>query len=255
MAAVLSCGPGALLSHRSAADLWDLLPSSRRTMEVTAPGRSRRRRPGVVVHQTRRLWPEDAAALHGIAVTSVARTLLDLAEIVPRHRLEQAIEQAERIGLFDLGAIQQLLDRSHGRRGARLLRELLTAAVLEPMSRRELERAFLRFCLENDLPRPAVNVVAAGFTVDCLWAAQRLVVELDSREFHGTRAAFERDRERDAALQVAGYRVIRITWARLKREPEAVAEQLKTLLGYAAARPMAEVSVEASASGVRPLSM
>jgi very-short-patch-repair endonuclease/predicted transcriptional regulator of viral defense system len=254
MAAVLSSGPGAVLSHRSAAELWNLLAGSRRTMEVTDPGRSRRGRRGVIVHQTRRLAPEDVAAVEGIPVTSVARTLLDLAEVLPKHRLEQAMEQAERLALFDLIAIRELIDRSPGRRGANKLHTLLADAVLEPMSRRELERRFLRFCLKEKLPQPAVNAVAAGYEVDCLWPEARLVVELDSREFHTTTAAFERDRERDAVLQVAGYRVIRVTWRRLKQEPEALAAQLRALLGYAAARPMAEVSVEASVSGARPLS-
>jgi very-short-patch-repair endonuclease len=230
MAAVLSSGPGAVLSHRSAADLWNLLASSRRAMEVTDPGRSRHGRRGVIVHQTRRLDPEDVGAVERIPVTSVARTLLDLAEIVPRHRLEQAMEQAERLGRFDLIAVQRVIDRGCGRRGASKLRALLTDAVVEPMSRRELERRFLRFCLKERLPRPVVNGVAAGFEVDCLWEHARLVVELDSREFHTTTAAFERDRERDAVLQVAGYRVIRVTWRRLKLEPEALAAQLRALL-------------------------
>jgi very-short-patch-repair endonuclease len=121
-------------------------------------------------------------------------------------------------------------------------------------TRRELERRFQQLIRTANLPRPEVNVEVEGHEVDVVWRSQKLIVELDSREFHLTRRAFETDRERDARLQVAGYSVIRITWRRLTTEPQTIVKELEALL-YAPARPMAEVSAVASASGARPLSM
>jgi hypothetical protein len=231
LAAVLACGPGALLSHWSAGAHWQLLPTSRSAVDVTVPSRTRAGNRGIVVHQARHLHPDDGTVREGIPVTSVARTLLDLAEVVRPRQLERAVEEAERLRLFDLRDLEELCERSRGRRGLRPLRAVLGGAVGEPpATRSELERRFLDLCREAGLPRPAVNLAAAGFEVDALWPRQRLVVELDGHAFHGTRAAFERDRVRDAELQLAGYRVLRLTHRRLKDEPAAVARTVATLL-------------------------
>lgn len=255
IAAVLSFGPGAVLSHRSAARLWNLLPDSRRAIDVTVARGGGRSRANVRIHHARALHPDDVTILDGIPVTSVARTLLDLAAAENADRLEDAIERAETHKLFDLEAVEQLLMRSPKHKGRRPLLTALTDVVQTvPGTRRELERAFQRLIKQARLARPEVNVEVGGYEVDVVWHEQRLVVELDSREFHLTRRAFEADRERDARLQVAGYRVIRITWRRLTNEPDAIMGELRELL-YAAARPMAVVSAEASASGARPLSM
>jgi very-short-patch-repair endonuclease len=254
IAAVLACGPDAVLSHRSAARLWNLLPDSRRMIDVAVANEDRRSRANIKVHQTRSLHPDDVTLLDGIPVTSVARTLLDLAATEKRDRVERALEQAEKLRLVDGRAINQLLKRSPARRGRKLLNSLFIDAVTEPGTRQELERRFQRLIRDAGLPQPQVNVRVGNYEVDVLWEEQKLIVELDSREFHLTRSAFEADRERDAQLQVAGYRVIRITWRRLMNEPDAVVRDLRALL-YAAARPMAEVSAVASASGARPLSM
>ena len=255
MAAVLSCGPGAALSHRSAARLWNLLPDSRPVIDVTVPRRSGRSRGKVRIHQTRALHPDDVTIADGIPVTSLARTLLDLAATEKPDRVELAIEQAEKLKLIDARAIDEALERSPKHRGRRPLLIALTDVVQTVRgTRRELERAFQRLVREARLPRPEVNVEVEGYEVDVVWHQQRVIVELDSREFHLTRSAFESDRERDARLQVARYRVIRITWRRLTNEPDAIVRDLQELL-YAPARPMAVVSAEASASGARPLSM
>ena len=233
LGAVLACGRGALLSHRSAAAHLELLPSARSTVEVTTiRGRTRSGRPGIVVHQVRHLHPADRFLRDGIPVTSVARTLLDLAEVVPLRQLERAFEEAERLRVLDLGALEQLCARSRGRRGLRPLGSLLSVAQPSvSATRSELERRFLRLCREADLPTPSVNALVAGLEVDAVWWNQRLVVELDGHAFHGTRAAFERDRIRDAALQLAGYRVLRVTYRRLEAEPGVIIGTVRSLLG------------------------
>jgi uncharacterized protein DUF559 len=230
MAAVLACGPGALLSHWDAAALWGLRPTSRRVRHVTAR-RSRHSRDGIVVHRVRGIHEDDRAAQHGIPLTAIPRTLLDLAELLPRPGLERAWEQAERLRLLDVRAVERLLARSNGRRGQRPLRELVDEALEPPPTRSDFERDFLDLCKRTGIPRPAVNATVEGFEVDMLWREQKLIVELDGFRDHGTRTGFEQDRERDAALQLAGYRILRITYRRLKREPEAVAGAVLSLLG------------------------
>lgn len=145
-------------------------------------------------------------------------------------RLARAVEEAQRLRLLDLAAIQDVCERSRGRHGLRALCTVL-AEVEEPLSvRSELERRFARLCEEANLPSPALNVTVAGFEVDAHWPRRRLIVELDGFAHHRTRAAFERDRLRDADLQLAGYRVLRITARRLDREPAATVAALRTLL-------------------------
>jgi len=127
--------------------------------------------------------------------------------------------------------IDALRHRSRGRHGMPALEALLEDRSDEPpATRSELERRFLDLCRGARLPAPSVNVLVAGLEVDAVWREERLVVELDGHAFHGTRAAFERDRERDAALQLAGFRVLRITHRRLEREPHAVIQTVRTLL-------------------------
>jgi hypothetical protein len=162
-----------------------------------------------------------------------------LAEVLRPRELERALEEAERLRLFDLTAIEALCERSNGRRGLRPLIALLTKqSDPPPMTRSELERCFLDLCDDAGLARPAVNVDAEGFEVDALWRAEKLVVELDSHAFHRTRAAFERDRLRDATLQLADYRVLRVTHRRLHNEPKTIADTIRALLA-SASRPAA----------------
>jgi len=229
MAAVLACGDEAVLSHRSAGALWDIAPTSSPLTDVTVPrGRSGHRR--IRLHQVRRLTDDDRTVHDAIPVTSVARTLFDLAEVFDARRLERALERAERLQLFDLRAIEGQIERGRGRRALKRIVPVLGASHPAPQTRSELERDFLDLCRSTDLPAPQVNVIVEGYEVDALWPDQRLIVELDSFEYHRTRAAFERDRARDTALQLAGHRVLRITWRRLRDEPGAVATAIRTLL-------------------------
>jgi predicted transcriptional regulator of viral defense system len=142
IAAVLACGPEALLSHRSAAALCGIAVTSSPLIDVTVP-RSRHRQEGIAVHRSRVLDVEDRAVRHRIPVTSVPRTLLDLAEVVSAHRLERTLEEAERLDLIDMRALRRLVERSRGRHGLRPLAALLARSTPARHTRSELERRFL----------------------------------------------------------------------------------------------------------------
>lgn len=226
MAAVLALGEGAVLSHLSAAALWGILAIPGGAIEVLVETCGARRRKGIKVHETLHLPSRDRTIRDAIPVTSLARTLLDLAEVAP-SRLRRAVDEADRQQLLDVRAVRELCDRSHGRRGLKPLLALLDQASDTPHTRRQLEALFFDFCRTQGLPLPACNVLVEGYEVDAFWPAFRLIVELDSWEFHRGRRAFERDRERDAVLQAAGYRVIRVTWRRLTQNPAEVAALLR----------------------------
>jgi hypothetical protein len=230
MAAVLACGPKAWLSHRDAAALWDLRASARRAIDVTALGRSRHGYSDVDVHLVRSLHPGDCTVLDGIPVTTVARTLFDLAEVVDQRSLARAFEEAERLRLLDMAAIERLVERGRGRHALRPLTSVLDRyRHTAPATRSELERDFLDLCDEAGLPQPVVNLHLAGYEVDAVWLDRRLVVELDGFEFHRTRAAFERDRARDASLQVAGFRILRLTARRIQRDRAGAVQDLRAM--------------------------
>ncbi len=232
LAAVLALGEGAVLSHVSAAALWGIRHSSSAYVHVTVPthaGRYRRR--GIVVHRSCTLGPPDLAERQAIPVTSVSRTLLDLAGVLAPTRLERAVEQSLAARLFDLSAVQAVVAANPRRPGAHALADIVARIHDEPsLTRRELEALMLDLCDAHGLERPEVNVVVEGFEVDFLWRAQRVIVETDGREFHETPTAFARDRERDERLTVLGYRVVRFTYRRLVDHPAAVAATLRALL-------------------------
>jgi very-short-patch-repair endonuclease len=226
MASVLSYGPLAVLSHRTAVVLRELRRSSSPIIEVTVPARGRKSRDGIRLHRVRALDPEDVDVLDGFPITSLARTLLDFAEVARQWELERAIEEAERRRLLDLRELDAAMRRGQGRRGLKPLRAVLADFTAPPPTRSEFERDFLDLARGIELGTPSMNVSIEGFEVDCFWPDMRLVVELDSRTFHERRAAFEADRIRDTALQLAGYRVIRITHRRFYRQRAEVARDL-----------------------------
>jgi very-short-patch-repair endonuclease len=230
MAAVLATGDGALLGYWSAASLWDLARPSSGQVHVIAPGGSRLNVEGITKHRARNLHEEDRGEQDGIPLTSVARTLLDLAPSMQSRRLARALEDAEKRDLLDANAIRRVCDRNRGHRGTR--RQLKQLARLGPLpdARSPFERRFARFCEDRMLPLPAFNVGVGGFEIDALWAPERLIIELDSWKHHRTRDAFERDRARDADLMLTGYRVLRLTWRRLDDEPAATAAIIGHLL-------------------------
>ena len=212
MAAVLSCGPAGVLSHRSAAALWGICRPPHSQPEVIID-RDRPRRPGVTVRRAT-LARADRSVIDGIPVTSLPRTFLDLAAVAP-WVVEPALEEAERLELFDLRAVEELIRRSNGRRGVARLRAALSHYREPAFMRSEMERRFLGLVRKAGLPRPSTNWVVLGHEVDVLWPEEQLVVELDGYEFHRTRRAHELDRRRDDDLGLAGFRVIRLTWSRL----------------------------------------
>jgi very-short-patch-repair endonuclease len=227
MAAVLATGPGAVLSYRSAASLWELVSPRSAAIEVTAPRECDRA--GIKAHRTR-LPRDEITLVDGIPVTTVPRTLLDLAALLTRSRLERTIERAEALRLTDPISLDELLRRYPRRKGTRSLREVVRRGIEPILTRSELEDRFLAFLEARGLPRPRVNVLIEGLEVDFVWPEQRLIVELDGRQTHATTAAFERDRERDRILQAAGWRVVRITWRQLQDDPAAIARDLGRLL-------------------------
>jgi very-short-patch-repair endonuclease len=235
MAAVLAYGPGAVVSYRSAGGLHGIRRDNRARIDVTVPGTSARSRPGIHVHTTTTLEPIDITSVDGIPCTSVARTLLDLADVLDRRSVERAVDQAEVLHIFDLRAVDDVLARAVGRRGAGVLRGVLAAYDGPTITRRELEERFLALCRAASLPSPAVNdwiVLGDGiaYQVDFLWREPRLIVETDGWASHGTRQAFENDRRRDRLLLLGGYEVVRFTWRDVLDEPAEVSATLRRLL-------------------------
>ena len=232
MAAVLAAGEGAVLSHRSAGALWRILRDDGRTPDVTVTSSGRHGHDGIAIHATRRLEAGDRAVIDGIPVTSLARTLLDLAGVLSRDRFERAFDEAERLRLLDVRALSAQADANPGRRGLRVIRALIAERRVVPEDTRSaLERDFARFCRKRGLPMPAFNVLVCGFLVDAVWLKERVVIELDGYAFHDrTRRSFEDDRRRDAKLQAARFKLARVTHRRLHREPDDLEADLRRLL-------------------------
>jgi hypothetical protein len=196
LAAVLACGPEAVLSHRDAATLHDLRPVSSGRIDVTAP--SRHRIDGIYCHYVRALHPEDRVTIDGIPVTSVSRAFLDVAETFNARQLRSTMEQAQRQNKFDLRLVQAVIARSPGRRGLKPLAEALALLIDEPLwTQSELEQFLLELIRAAGLPLPQTNVLIEGVLVDCAWTEHRLIVEVDGWTFHKTKRSFEDDRRRD----------------------------------------------------------
>jgi hypothetical protein len=228
LAAALSCGERALLSHRSAAWLWGMTARWRPPIEITASS-PRHGRADIRLHSSERIAAGDRTIVDGIPVTAVPRTLLDFAAADAAY-LAQALDNAERLGIFDRDAVAELISRSGGRRGVSRLRIAMESHQDPAFTRSGLERRFLRLVEEAGLPRPSANFFVAGYELDMYWPQERFAVELDTYDYHGDRVQFESDRIRDESLGIAGIEVRRITGKRLDREPTTVMQRLATLL-------------------------
>jgi very-short-patch-repair endonuclease len=205
MAAVLALGEGAALSHRSAAELWELLPPAEGPVDISLPSRSGRRgRQGIRIHRPQSLQARETTRRRGISVTSPARTLADLHSAVSDRELRRAVRQADFLGLSTGPDID--VDKT----------------------RSELERRFLWLCSRHHLPKPAVNMRIAGLTVDFCWVEQRLIVETDGYRAHRGKAAFEDDRNRDLKLRALGYEVLRLSHRQVFEEPQTALAVLQT---------------------------
>jgi hypothetical protein len=233
LAAVLACGPGAVLSYRAAAHLWGLRPNAAGRVEVTI-GRNQSGPAGTQTYRTRALAPQEVTVRDRIPVTSVARTLLDLAAVLRPADLDVVIDRAERSGLFDLNAVVDVLGRARGKKGAPVLRRAV-AAYRPSTQKSELERGFTQLLKPaSDIPSPSFNALTEGETgtheVDALWENHKLAVQLDGFAFHRTRRDREKDALSDADLELAGYRVMRLTWDDVTVNGERTLRRLRLAL-------------------------
>jgi Transcriptional regulator, AbiEi antitoxin/AbiEi antitoxin C-terminal domain len=238
-AATLACGPGTVVSHRSAAKLLGLLDRAPVVVDVIAPGQRGRRVDGVRAHNVRRPTGPETGSVDGVPCTSPGRTLVDLAGVVGLRSLRSAFERAAAKRMLDLDAVEAAAGPG-GRRGTRNLR--LLAGEWRPAARvaatehlrSPLEAKVLPLLGRHGLPMPrcnaAVDLVEGRIEVDFLWPRQRFVLEADSRDFHSTEVAFERDRWRDRELMRVGLSSLRVTRSQAEREPEEVADAVRRRL-------------------------
>jgi very-short-patch-repair endonuclease len=234
MAAVLASGPGALLSHHTAAALWGIRGYSGGVIHVTIPQKSTSTKG---IHRHFSQVPSDERAVEeGIPTTSVHRTIYDLAPTASVDEVVAMIKEAEYLNRWDRLSLPDLLERYPRKRGSRKVRFALERLTEEPPGRKhsKLEQRFAPFLRRHYLPLPRFNdwilLGSKRYQVDCHWPHLRLIIELDGWEGHSTRSAFQDDRARDRALHVAGFSVIHLTWSQLDVEAEAVASDLRRLL-------------------------
>ena len=230
-AATLTAGEGAVLSYRSAGGLWTVTKRIA-LIEVTVCGTGgRSRRKGLTIHRTSSLPPDEVAVRDGIPVTTLPRSLLDLAEVLSRRELERALDEAQFQRLLNLDASWRVVDRHPGRAGASRLARALDEHVIGTTRTNEgLEERFFTLIRGAGLPEPLVKEKVGPYELDFLWPDARLVVETDDRASHERLATYETDRERDAFLDDAGYRVRRFTWRKVTREPDEVIATVRWLL-------------------------
>jgi hypothetical protein len=240
MAAVLASGERAVLSHGDAAALWDLMPARGSLVHASTPARSGRtpnhRR--IRLHRVGTLTADETTVRDAIPVTTLPRTLLDVAAVLRPRALEDAVAQADRLGVFDLIAMRRVLDAHSRQHGAPALRAVLErlAGVGAAETRSPLEIALLQLCDDHALPTPLANVPIAGFIVDFHWPGTDLIVETDGFAYHRTATAFEADRDRDQVLMLAGYRVVRFTYNQVIRRRRQTARRLRELLNGSGSR-------------------
>jgi very-short-patch-repair endonuclease len=220
MAAVLACGPDTVLSHQSAAMLWEVVPQRGGPTHLSVPARSRPRRPGLLVYR-RALAADEVTRRHGIPVTTVVTTLVDLAALVSREELEAAVNEADKRDLVDPERLRVELERITPRLGVAKLRRTLDRQTFT-LTDSELERRFLPLVRGAGLPRPQTQARVNGFRVDFYWPELGLVVETDGLRYHRTPAQQASDRERDQAHAVAGLTPLRFTHAQVRYEPAHV---------------------------------
>ena len=235
MAAVLASRPDAVLSHHAAAALWRLRSYTERAVEVTVPRKST---PPKGIRRHYSLLPADEVTVErGIPVTSVPRTIFDLAATKDVDVVQNLLREAEFLELWDPLSLWDLVERYPGRRGVARVRVALEHLKSEPPGRKrsKLEERFAPFLRRHHLPLPCFNdwivLGSKRYQVDCHWPGTGQIVELDGWQGHRTRTAFREDRARDRALSVAGYSVTRLTWSQLDDEPGAVSADLRMLLG------------------------
>ena len=235
IAAVMACGRGAALSHLDAGAHWRIYASNGTTIHVTIMSRTGRTPPpGIQVHRARNLDPADVTVKDGIPVTTVARTLIDLTDLLPTDRILRAVREAEYLKLLDLDTLIAAVERANGRKNLTELHQALERHRPGQIVRDELEHRFQELRHRGGLKQPLTNVKVKTsrrtYTVDCLWPDEGVAVELDGRAAHIRAAAFEEDRARDAALAAIGLLPLRFTWYRVTCEGEEVLAELNATL-------------------------
>ena len=226
-AALLYAGDDALLSHETAAALWGLAPAPSFVV-ITLIGRHPRSQPGVRLHEVDLLDIRDARMHLGFPVTSPARTLIDCA--ATGLALDRLLDEARALKLVKDAEIHAAMERCPGRKGIAAMRALLAAEQDTGFTRSKAERILRRLVREAGLERPVFNTHVLGFEVDALWAAHRLVIEVDGYDVHGHYRAFQRDRAKGNKLVGAGYMVLRFTWAQLTGRPMLVVAEIARAL-------------------------
>jgi very-short-patch-repair endonuclease len=231
-AAILAGGGEARISHATAARLHGMVEATPHAneVEVTMPRRRRRRLEGVRVHRVQDLRDDEITQLHGVPITTPARTLLDLAGSVPSRQVEQAYATALRKQLVTPDTMREMLNRHPAHRGAAVWRRILAQHGGPAFTRSEAEEKLLALTRSARLPRPELNGRILGHEVDFLWRNARVVAEVDGYAFHASRRSFVMDRRRDAELAAAGYRVLRFTWADLDDDRLATVVRLAQAL-------------------------
>lgn len=229
LAAVLACGAGAVVARRSALALHGIGRTPSGNVQVLIGGRRPRTRTDISVRRCDSLPPSDVTRRHGVPVTTAARAVIDLAGELSVAELEDVVNEVQVLRLASAAAIAAALHRVGPRQGTAALRRMLADAD-RGVTRSRAERRLLSLIRSAGLPMPETNAPLAGYRVDALWSRQRVVVEVDSWQFHGTRRAFERDRRRDADVLVTGHRVLRVTWRQMEQEPLAVVARLAAVL-------------------------
>jgi len=234
MAAVLASGPDAVLSHWSAAALWAIRPNSRSRIDVTVAHRSRSAK--LIRRHVSEVPGDERTVEEGIPVTSVPRTILDLAATEDADVVENLLRESEFRQLSDRLSLPDLIARYPGKRGTRKVQAALDRLREDPTGRRRsrLEERFAPFLRLHRLPLPRFNdwiiLASKRYRVDCHWPDLRQIVELDGWDGHSTRTAFREDRARDRRLAAAGYSVTRLTWNQLDDEPAQIAADLRVFL-------------------------
>jgi predicted transcriptional regulator of viral defense system len=227
MAAVLACGRGAALSHRSAGALWGIVEEMRDVVDVSIPRRCESKRPGVHARSRPSLPADDITNRRGIPLTVPARTLVDLATELAPTTLERAVNEADKHDLIRPDQLRKALDQMRGERGVAQLRALLDRHTFR-LSDSPLELLFRPIAAEAGLPPPQTKVMVNGFEVDFFWPELDLVVETDGLRYHRTTSTQARDQLRDQTHTAAGLTALRFTHRQVKYEREHVCRVLRS---------------------------
>jgi very-short-patch-repair endonuclease len=223
LAAIWGCGPRAVLSHRSAAEEWELIePRGPSAIQVTVPGNRRLGPPDIYIHRTNDLYPDETVERDGLPITSAARTVFDFASQASDREVGAAFERGLIEGFFDRDKMIQLAMRHRGRRGIKKIRRLIDRDAPPTVTIQEAHRRLLELIRSSGLPHPKTEVPIGPYRADILFPEAMLIVEMDSAKWHTTPGRIERDKRRDAELAAKGYLTLRVTWNDLKGHPAEV---------------------------------